>query len=163
MRRLVPILIALMLVFCCTSYADETDGEVFQMYVLCKPNDYVNARYRPSTKSEVMGRLDCGDAVDTCGETKKDNQGRTWVKIFGFEANEAWVCKSYLQESPVVVCECTGYVERNGRVALRKLPNGKRIKWLKNGEEVNIIAMSDEWVLTEKGYVKREMLYIEEE
>ena len=78
--------------------------------------------------------------------------------IYGFESGEAWVCAMYLQDTPVQVESCNGYVVSRGRTALRRSPNGKRIKWLNNGDELDILAMSEEWVLTTRGYVRREYL-----
>ena len=154
MKRIVPVLVAVVMLI--GSAFAETGSQ--QMYVLCRPDDYVNARYSPSTKSDVMGRLCCGETVSTDGETKIDKQGRKWIKIYGFESGEAWVCAMYLQHTPITVEQCTGYVVAKGRTALRRSPNGKRIKWLENGDEISILAMSDEWALTTRGYVKRECL-----
>ena len=152
MKKIVAIVFAL-LILVSTAYADT-------MYVLCKPGDYVNARMTPSTKGQVMGRLECGDEVETDRVTKKDKKGRTWVQIYGFEAGTAWVCAMYLQETPIEKEKCYGYVVAYGRTALRRSPNGKRIKWLNNGDELDILAMSEEWVLTTMGYVRREYLDI---
>ena len=128
-----------------------------RMYVLCRPHDYVNVRSLPSTKGASVGFLDCGDWVETDGYAKKDNKGRTWIQVYGFEG-EAWIIAMYLQDSPVVIEKCTGFVASNSRIALRRSPNGKRIKWLKHGTEVTILAMSEEWALTTRGYVRREYL-----
>jgi len=150
-KKLVPIIFALVfLLFIGVANADK-------MYAFCRPDDYVVVRSLPSTKGELIGILDCGDYVETDGETKKDNKGRTWIKVYGFEG-ESWVCAMYLQDSPIEICKCYGYVTAMGKTALRRSPNGKCIKWLKNGTEVVILAMSDEWVLTTRGYIKREFL-----
>lgn len=157
MKKLVPLfLIVLIVLTTCVTMADE----LITMYVLCKPNDYVNARYLPSRDSEVAGRLDCGDDVMTDGETKRDKQGRKWTHIVypAFEVGDSWICSMYLQKTPITIEQCIGYVISKGRTALRRSPNGKRTKWLRNGDEVKILAMSEEWALTTRGYVKREFL-----
>lgn len=154
MKRILKVLLSTAVALFILIGASSAD----EMYVLCRPNDYVNVREFPSTKGAQAGRLECGDSIDTDGITKKDKQGRTWVQVYGGFEGDAWICAMYLQDSPVVVCKCTGYVSSKGRVALRRSPNGKRIKWLKNGTELSILAMSDDWVLTTTGYVKREYL-----
>ena len=65
MKRFVLVLLTLILLFS-VACADEF------MYVLCKPDDYVNARFMPSTKSQAVGRLECGDEVELVGETQRD-------------------------------------------------------------------------------------------
>ena len=156
-KKIVPILLILLIFVSSFAYAEE----LMQMYVLCNPNDYVNARYSASTKSSVEGRLECGDIIETDGEVKKDKQGRMWVHIVNpsFES-DSWVCNMYLQDTEVVVRQCTGYVVGNGKTALRRSPKGKRIKWVTFGTELTILAMSDEWALTTQGYIMRDYLEV---
>lgn len=152
MKRIAMIVI-IMLVVSAYAFADD-------MYILCRPDDYVNVRAFPSTNAETVGQLDCGDHVETDGTTRRDRKGRTWFKVLNFEG-DAWVCSMYLQETPVVVATVQGYVSARGRTAVRRSPGGKRIKWLRCGDEITIYAMSDEWALTTKGYIMTEMIDIE--
>ena len=128
--------------------------------ILCKPNDNVNARRSPSTSAVIEGRFECGDEIETDGKVQTDNRGRKWVHVIGckFEVSDVWVCASYVQDSDVTVETCNAYVSAKGRTALRKVPNGKRIKWLDNGKELTVLAYSDEWALTTIGYVSMECL-----
>ena len=160
MRKLVPILLVLMLFLCILRTEALADSE--SKYVLCKPNDYVNVREHPSTKSNKAGYLECGDRITTDGVTKKDTQGRLWTHITSpsFESADAWVCSMYLQDSQIEIEKCTGYVVAKGRTAIRRAPGGKCIKWVKNGAEFSILAMSSEWALTTVGYVRRDLLDI---
>ena len=153
MKRIVPLFLTLVIVFLLFIGVANAD----RMYVLCRPDDYVHVRNLPSTKGELVGILDCGDWVETDMETKKDNKGRLWIHVYGFEG-DAWVCAMYLQNTPIEIGKCYGCISALGKTALRRSPNGKCIKWLKNGTEVTILAMSDEWVLTTRGYIKRECL-----
>ncbi len=125
MRRFVPTLIALILIVSCCACSEELEEQYIRMYVLCRPSDYVNVRVFPSTDSNGIGMLECGDEVVTDGETKIDKKGRTWVKIFGFESCEAWVCSMYLQDSKITKEKCCGYVVARGKTALRRSPGGK--------------------------------------
>ena len=149
MRKAMVTAIMVIMLFC-TAYADN-------VYILCRPDDYVNIRMFPSTNSEAIGQLDCGDSIETDGVTRKDKKGRTWVHVCGLEGG-GWVCSRYVQETPVNIVSYDGYVSANGRTAVRRSPNGKVVKWLHNGDDVCIIAMSDEWALTKSGYIKKELL-----
>ena len=150
--RFLSVLLLLLLV-CASAFADT-------MYVFCRPKDYVRVRESPTTSTEVVGYLDCGDPVETTGEMRKDKQGRKWLRIAGLE-NGGWVCAMYLSDSPVTITDgYAGYVVSNGRTALRRSPNGKRIKWLNNGAEFRVYAMTDEWVLCKGGYIKRECVEV---
>ena len=145
--RFVPILIAL-LIFVSSAIADT-------MYAFCRPGDYVKVREMPSSKSRTVGQLDCGDPVETDGETRRDKQGRKWTLVYGFESGEAWVCSMYLQNSPIEQERCTCHIVSNGRTAMRRSPGGKVVKWYGNGAEFTVLAMSSEWVLTKAGYIDR--------
>ena len=158
MKRFVPKFLAVLLVLmlvCASAIADT-------VYALCKPGDIVNVRRFPKTKCEDVGRLDCGDPVETEWETRTDNHGGKWVRVYGFEG-DAWVSARYLSNSPVtiVTCECYAYVCANGRTALRRAPNGKRTRWLNNGDMLKVLAFNDEWILTTRGYVKAECVEVE--
>ena len=145
MRKLITTILILIMI------ASTAVGET----IFCKPNDTVNVRARATTRSSVEGFLECGDEIETDGKTAKDKQGRTWVHIVNthLEIGDAWVCGMYVSDSPVTIENTYAYVSAKGRTALRRSPNGERIKWLKNGEELEIIAYSEEWALTTRGYV----------
>ena len=163
MRKLVPILLVLILTMCSMTHAEDmTEDTDLPMYVLCAPDDVVNVRSAPTTRASRAGYLDCGDRIMTDGIVKKDGRGRTWYHVTEpcFEYADVWVCGMYVQETPVTTEQCYGFVIAKGRTALRRSPGGKRIKWLSNGDEVTIVAMSDEWVLTTIGYVRRDCLDI---
>lgn len=154
MKRFV-LFFVLMLVFVCVSASADV------AYVLCKPSDYVNVREHPSSRSKQAGILDCGDEVRTEWETKKDNHGGTWIRVYGFEG-DAWVSARYLSDTPVTIADadCHAYVSANGRTAIRRAPNGKRTAWVKNGDELNVLVIGDEWILTTMGYVKAECVEV---
>ena len=157
MKRFVPRFLALLLTFilvCVGACADI-------VYALCKPGDIVHVREFPTSKASQAGFLDCGDPVETDWEIKKDNHGGEWLRVYGFEG-DAWVSAKYLSPSPVTVPteECHAYVCSIGRVAVRRAPNGKRTKWAYNGDEFRVLAMTDEWILTTRGYIKSEFVEV---
>ena len=126
-----------------------------EMFVICKPDDYVNVRMSPYSNSAVVGRFECGDSFETDGKTKTDKKGRKWLHIINasLESSEAWICNSYVQSTQVTVERAKATVVAKGRTAVRKAPNGKVRKWVKNGSILKVLAYSDEWALTTNGYI----------
>lgn len=49
-----------------------------------------------------------------------------------------------------------------GRLAARKNVDGKRTRWLKSGAKLKVHWWSEEWCLTDCGYVKSVYLEMEE-
>ena len=153
-KRFVWILI-LCLSVSCIAYADTA-------YVFCRPDDFVNIRYAPTTNSDDIGRFECGDSFETDGVKKKDKKNRTWLHIInaGLEVDDAWICASYVQYSPIIIETAYATVVAKGRTAIRKSPNGKLNKWVENGDDLKIVARSDEWALTERGCVSMDCIEV---
>ena len=158
-KALIAIIVAVfvaVIVLLASAWAD--DGRVMA-WVICHPASYVNARYSPSAKSESIGRFDAGDKVEIDG---KFRNGFAHSDAMGFEYGEGWVSAGYLVfDEPewkngdwYIICS-------NGRVAARKCIDGERLCWLKNGTELQVFWMSDEWSVTTRGMVKTE--YLEED
>lgn len=119
------------------------------VYILCQPDSFVNVRVFPKRGADVAGRLELGDTVETDGTTRNG-----FLRVYGFEAGEAWVNAGFVSREPVTVETVTGEVISNGRVAARRAVNGTRRKWLYNGEKVTIYAFSDGWSITNRGFVQ---------
>lgn len=150
------IIILICIFLCCTAYAE--DYEIG--YVICKPNDYVNMREHASRKGEPLGRLEIGDKVYLDG---KEKNGFYHCVDVGFEMNEGWVYKGYIVfDEPVFINQHATIVSK-GRLAVRNQINGKRIKWLKPMSSVTVYYMTEEWAITNYGYVKSEYLELEGE
>jgi hypothetical protein len=145
MRRFIIILLAVLIVS--TAAGAET------VYTLCQPNSFVYARIHPRRGSEVVGRLELGDAIETDGVRRNG-----FLLVYGFETGEAWVNAGFLTRCPVTVETVQGQIVSKGRVACRRSINGTRRKWLKNGAEVVIYAVSDDWSITNKGFVQTRYL-----
>ena len=155
MKRIVQIVIVCILLVG-IAFADS-------IYVLCSPEDMLNVRVNPSIRSEAIGGLYCGDSVETDGKIRKDKWGNKWIHIINIpcEVDEAWISTTYIQDTPVVVNEAIAVVTARGRrTAIRRSPNGKVIKWAKRGDELVVVAYSQEWVLTTKGYIKADCVEI---
>jgi len=148
----VIIIVAICLNVCCLTYAYAEEQEC---WVLCQPDSYVNARLSPSKRSMEIGRLECGDKIYTDGKVKN---GYLHCYV-GFEYGEGWVKKGYIVYSKPYyppVQETT--IISNGRVNARKTINGDRRCWLKSGQKIKVYMMSDEWSVTNKGFVRTEFV-----
>lgn len=127
-----------------------------ECWILCQPDSFVNARMNPKKKSMELGRLECGDKIYTDGKVKN---GFLHCYGFTFEAGEGWVHKGYVvYDEPYYPIIQNTKITSNGRVAARKTINGKRRCWLKDGQEIKVYMTSDEWSVTNKGFVKTEFI-----
>lgn len=133
----------------------KADAQTVKCWVICQPGDYVNAREAPSTRSEVVGRLDGGDPIWITGKTKN---GFAQIDA-SFEVSTAWVYSGYIVfDEPKYLGGEQYTIRSNGRVAARKRINGDRRAWLVDGSTVKVYWWSAEWCVTDKGFVKTEFI-----
>lgn len=126
-------------------------------YVLCA--DYVNVRPYPNKKGEILGRLETGDIVYLDG-TKKN--GYLHVSCTGLE-DDGWIYKGYIvYDMPEKVGQYATIVSK-GRLAARKNVGGRRTRWLKPLASVFVYYWSDEWAVTNCGYVQSKYLELDGE
>lgn len=127
-------------------------------YVLC--TDYVNVRRKPSTKSASIGTFECGEHLYLDG--KKKNGFLHCVDLM-LEENEGWIHSGFVvSDKPERVWQKATIVSK-GRLAARKYVNGKRTRWLKPLASVTVYYWSDEWAVTDCGYVMTQYLELEGE
>lgn len=145
-KRFAVLLVTLMLL-CGCACADDN------VWALCK--SYVNLRAKPSTKAEIVGYLDCGDGAETDCVVKNG-----WLHIVrpSMESGDSWVNLSYMVYSKPEKVDALMSVVGNGRVALRKTVDGKRRAWIRQGDMLKVLWVSDEWSLTNRGYIRTEYL-----
>lgn len=129
-------------------------AEAEEMRVICRPDSYVNVRESPGRTGREAGRLYLGDLVETDG---KRSQGWIHITDVGTEAGDGWINADYLTADTLRIDETGATVSRN-RVALRKAPDGKLIRWLKKGERLTVYAWSGLWAVTDRGWVMIEYL-----
>ena len=122
-------------------------------YILCQPNSFVNARLFPVRGAEVAGRLELGDSVETDWVRKNG-----FVLVYGFEAGEVWVHSGFITTNPVTVETVVTSVASKGRVACRRAIKGTRRKWLENGAKITVYGYSQDWSVTDKGFVQTQFL-----
>ena len=132
-------------------------AEDFQAYIICQKDDYVNARSGPSRATSPVGIFEGGDSFWTDGKTKN-----SFVHVTGspFEIGECWVHAGYVVYDEPIRVSGTATVVSKGKLAARKYVNGKRRTWLKTNQDVEIIWWSDEWVVTNKGFVMTQFLEV---
>lgn len=125
-------------------------------YVICQPDDFVNIRKSPGKKGEVVGMFGAGEEVSLDGKAKA---GFLHIVNTGLETDDGWVHKGYIvYDKPEYVNESATIVSK-GRLAARKNVNGKRTRWLKPLASLKVYYWSEEWCVTNCGYVQSK--YIE--
>jgi hypothetical protein len=122
------------------------------VYVLCQPDSFVYVRQFPKRGAAEAGYAELGDALETDGVKRNG-----FLLVYGFEG-DAWIHTGFVTDSPVTVETVEGWVECGGRVACRRSIKGTRRKWLTDGAEVVIYAYSDEWSITNRGFIKTQYL-----
>ena len=151
MRKMISILL-LLLAICQFAGAEET------RFILCNPKleNHVAIRRSPRKGAEETGRLDCGDPIITDGKVKNG-----YLHILGMtEDGEGWVHTGYVVNDKPVIDRCMATVAARGRVMARRFIGGKRTEWLAVCSDVRVLAMSAEWAVTNRGYVRTEFLEV---
>lgn len=129
----------------------ETD--VTEGYILC--SDFVYVRPYPNRKGEPVGRLEPGDRVYLDGKKKN---GYLHIIDTGMELSEAWVHKGFVVYDEPTKENRTAIIVSKGRLAARKYVGGKRTRWLKPLAELTVWYWSNDWALTNCGYVQTKYL-----
>ena len=148
------ILVIAIIVLFATIYGDVFADEYF---IICKPGVYINVRFHPNKRAEVIGELELGDKVESDG---KEQNGFIHVTGLSFEFTEGWIYKGLLVKDEPYICEWGCQIISDSRVAARHYINGKRKGWIKPGKEVTVYAVSRDWSITEKGYVQTRFLSV---
>ena len=151
MKKLCAVLMLVVLLFG-IAVADDT------YYVLCDPESFVYIREFPKKNSREWGFLYYGDSVEVDG---KKRNGYWHVDGVNTETGDGWVKGLFLDDNEPILMSAHEYIVVScGRLAARNGVNGKRHGWLKPGTKVKVYGMSEEWAVTNKGYVKAEYLEV---
>jgi len=124
-------------------------------YVICMPGDYVNVRPFPSTRHDRSGYLEAGDEIYLDGRKKN---GFVHIVNAHTESGEGWVYKGYIVYDEPERVNQKAVVSCNGRLSARRYIGGKRRKWLQPQQTVKVYYWTDEWALTDSGYVQSKYL-----
>ena len=154
MRRLMVLI--LMLIIILPAAAETTTA-----YVICNPESFVWMREFPKFGSREVAYLQAGDEILTDG--RKDGE---WLHVYRdlTEPGEGWIYAGYVTYSePVVYQSGIDATTLRGKVRARRYVNGKIRKTLKKGVTVTAYVVSDDWTVTDAGFIKTEFLEFREE
>lgn len=126
-----------------------------QCWILCQPDSFVNVRERAKKTSAESGRLECGDTAQTDGAIKN---GFLHLNDAPTESGEGWISKGYIVYSePVKIMKKVNVCSFN-RVACWRYIGGKRRCWVTGNDIVMLYYVSEEWSVTNKGYIRTKYL-----
>ena len=152
MKKLLAIIIVLSAFFACfTAFADE-----YRVFILFNPKKPVIVREIPKKVADEACRLDFGDDVWTDGRKKNG-----YLHVIGItEAGEGWVfAGNTITDQPEKLTGARANIAANGRVMTYRWVGGKKNGWVEVGTQVTVYAISEEWAVTNKGYIR--MKYLE--
>lgn len=156
MKKIVALILLLTAISgCFTALADD-----YKVFAFCNPKTPVNVRRTPKKGSPITGRLDFGDSVTTDGEKKNG-----FLHVYGItEDGEGWIFAGNLITDPPVKTERTwASVAASGRVMTYRWIEGKKNGWINVGDDVKVIALSEDWAVTNKGYIRTKYLEVWQE
>lgn len=157
--RVCVLIAALIMVFSILwMYGDAygEEEELTEYWVLCQPDSYVTIRSGPDKKYGGEGRAYAGDNFFSDGVKKGKYIHMVHVSN---EIGEGWISDQYL-----TVFEPEVYEESEIRTVNVKTLNcrtcigGSRRGVLKKGAQVKVYLMSDDWSVTNKGYIQSKFL-----
>ena len=149
MKRILALILALLLVF--GSAAAET------RWIICKPGAQVMIRTNPDKGATECGFLEAGDSFETDGKIRNG-----FIDAYGVGDGGGWIYAGYVvDEEPEQVNQryiCAAVIQ----VACRRWVDGPTIKgrkgWLKSGGTVRVYYRTEEWSVTNRGYIRSEWL-----
>ena len=113
---------------------------------------WLNGRTNPDTASDVEARFQCGDEVAVYEVSGQ------WAKVAGGESGYVWCSVDYLSSTPPDSNPQTCVVCSNGRVRVRDTPDGEPVRWLEDGDTVQVQCWFDGWAYIGDGYVSKKYL-----
>ena len=140
------------------------DEETATVYAMCdpRPGNWVSVRLKPTTSSQEIGRLECGDKFETDGDSRDG-----WIRCYGVGETSGWVYSAFVAvEKPEIVMEQYCCVAKK-QVAIRRWPGGPLVEirgkkqYLRNCEDVTVFCFGDGWACTSRGYIKAEWLEVD--
>ena len=146
-------LIALMLLFIWIGSEVRAEKEPEARWVFC--NDVLLVREGPKKTHTATGELEPGTQVWTDGKVRN---GYCHLVNLANESGDGWVRSIYLTDKEPQKIDCEATVISKGRLAARRTVNGERTSWLKPLSTVTVYWATDEWAVTNKGYVMTKYL-----
>lgn len=131
-------------------------GFAEDVWVLCDPDSFVCVRDAPRKTSYAFGGITCGSRLTSDGKQK--NHYLHVVEVPA-ESDTGWISTMFIVYDEPIPLYQSATVVSNGRLAARKGIGGKVRKWLKPMDQLTIYWWSNEWCLTNYGYVQS--MYLE--
>lgn len=150
--------IAILVILACLSSILPASGTEAVYFIICNPNSYVCVRNSPKKGNNEAGRFDCGDYVRSDGVKKNG-----YLHITEAMEGDGWIYAGNVVEDPPVIEKQKMRVNSNSNVICRRSVNGKKVGILTNGDVVTVYARSNEWAVTDKGYIMTEFLEVDNE
>ena len=153
LKRIICAMLCLAALGTCFSASGESE----RVFVFCNPETSVNVRRTPQMGADVSGYLDFGDWVETDGEKKNG-----FLHVLGITENgEGWIFAGYVvEDEPIKLENARAYIAASGRVMSYRWVAGKKNGWVSNNAEVKVFALSDEWAVTNRGYIRTKYLEV---
>lgn len=149
-------IIAIILLITAVYAAGTALSEDYKVFILCNPESHVNVRRSPKNGSEKTGWVMFADAVLTDGKTKNG-----YLHVIGItEDGEGWIKAGYTVKDQPVKVKAWAAVSASGRVMSYRNAGKNRIGWVPLLAEMKVYALSDEWAVTSRGYIRRKYLEV---
>ena len=136
----------------------EEDTE--DVWILCSSDSFVCVREAPRKTAYAFGGATCGTKLQTDGKEKN-----SYIHVVNVpaEKSEGWISTQYIVHSEPIRIDQNATVVSNGRLAARTGAGGKVQYWMNPMDTVKIFWWTDEWCLTNMGYVQTEFLELDGE
>lgn len=152
MKKIILILMALILLVP-SAFAED-------VWILCQPDSFVNTRTSANKNSSVNGRMECGWKAETNNKTRN---GYIYIEDMSNEDGFGWISKGYVVNSKPIIITLHTSVYANGRVACWRSIGGTRRCWVNDSDQVTVYAVSKDWSVTNKGFIKTKYLGVDYE
>jgi len=154
-RKPVLFFIAIIL-FIISMILYSAKGEVVECWVLCQPDSSVNLREKPKKTSFAFSEAEMCDKFYTDGKVKN---GYLHLVNVPAETTEGWISNSYIvYDEPYKPLFNERCIISTSRVAARRTIGGKVRIWLHDGDVIKVFAISNEWCVTNQGFVKTQFI-----
>ena len=153
MRRVIALITLLTVVITALPVSAEEN----ECYIICNPKSYVCVRRSPKKGAEETGRLDFGDNFITDGKKKNG-----FIHVIGItEAGDGWIfAGNVISDKPEKLKNARATVAATGRVMSYRWVNGSKNCWINVGSELVVLAISNDWAVTNKGYIRTQYLEV---
>jgi len=154
MKRIMSLLLVLVCIAGMAA-AEKPEKKMTTVWVLCQPDSYVVIRSSPRKTGLMECRAYAGDDFQTDGKKKNG-----YLHVYGpFEAQDGWISARYMTESQPEIYpsgkKMTVWVKS---VNCRWTIGGKRKGVLKRGAVVTVWLETEEWCVTNRGYIQTKYL-----